>query len=57
MKPLDEQRDKSSDKEPHTKKDKDKLIKKYTQHLKIEYNLKDHRHKLCFVTQGNTSIR
>ena len=23
-----------------TKKDKDKLIKKYTQHLKIEYNLK-----------------
>ena len=33
MKPLDEQRDKSSDKQPQTKKDKDKLIKKYTQHL------------------------
>ena len=33
LKPFDEQRDKSSDKQPHTKKDKDKLIKKYTQHL------------------------
>ena len=33
MKPLDEQRDKSSDNQPIFKKDKDKLIKKYTQHL------------------------
>ena len=45
MKPLDEQRDKSSDKQPHTKITEDKLIKKYSQHLKI---------KICFF---NSDIR
>ena len=39
LKLFDEQRDKSSDKQPHTKKDKDKLIKKYTQHLIFIFHL------------------
>ena len=50
MKPLDEQRDKSSDKEPHTKKDKDKLIKKYTQHLKIN---DPYTYSTCITTAVN----
>ena len=35
MKPLDEQRDKSEEKQPHTKITEDKLRKKYSQHLKM----------------------
>ncbi len=47
MKPLDAQRDKSEDKQPHTKKDKDKLIKKYTQHLSKKIGLIEWMYKLA----------
>ena len=42
LKPSDEQRDKSSEKQPPEWKDKDKLIKKYTQHLTfiLDFSLK-----------------
>ena len=45
MKPLDEQRDKSEEKQPHTKITEDKLRKKYSQHLKM----------LIFITGSRTN--